>query len=60
MPKTKKGHESDEQTELLRNLLIVQLRLAGYGTRAIRAVVACENRRVLAVTRHMKKPKQER
>jgi len=44
--------EPNEQAELLRTLLIVQLRLAGFGTRQIRAVVSCETNRVTSVTRH--------
>ena len=37
---------TDEATELLRTLLIVQLRLAGLGYREIRAVAGCDMNRV--------------
>ncbi len=37
---------TDEMTELLRTLLIVQLALAGVGQRDIRAVAGCDINRV--------------
>jgi hypothetical protein len=37
---------ADEVAELLRTLLIVQLRLAGLGYREIRAVAGCDINRV--------------
>jgi hypothetical protein len=38
---TRRG-QSDEATELLRTILIVQLGLAGVGQRDIRAVAGCD------------------
>ncbi len=53
----RQGRDASELVELLRTLLIVQLRLAGFGNRQIRAVVSCDMNRVASVTKHLKSPK---
>lgn len=52
MPTTRRP--TDEATELLRTLVIVQLALAGIGQREIRAVVGCDINRVSKILRALK------
>ena len=49
-----KGKSSDEATELLRTILIVQLGLAGIGQRQIRAVAGCDMNRVTKTLKALK------
>jgi hypothetical protein len=49
-----KRKESDETTELLRTMLIVQLGLAGIGQRQIREVAGCDMNRVTKTLRALK------
>ena len=51
----KKKETRDELTELVRTLLIVQLRVAGFKQKEIRNVVGCDVNRVSAVLKHMKR-----
>jgi len=54
--------QSDDATELLRDMLIVQLGLAGVGRENIRKIARCDNNRVATVLRLLKsgkKPKQK-
>jgi hypothetical protein len=46
--------QSDEATELLRTILIVQLGLAGLGQRDIRAVAGCDINRVSKTLKPLK------
>jgi len=48
MPKTKEA-STDEFTELLRSLIIVQLGLAGVPHQNIRAIVGCDMKRVTKI-----------
>jgi len=50
--------ESDDATELLRDLLIVQLGLAGVGRDSIRKIARCDNNRVAAVLSLLRKGKK--
>lgn len=43
----------NEQIELLRNILITQLALAGVPQRRIRAIARCDMNRVAAIVRHL-------
>jgi hypothetical protein len=59
---TKKGTNNQsntiaEVTELLRDLLIVELAKAGVSQPAIRKLVGCDMHRVSRIARHFKKPK---
>jgi len=49
-----KRRSSDETTELLRTMLIVQLGLAGVGQRQIREVVGCDLNRVTKTLKALK------
>lgn len=49
-----KRNASDETTELLRTMLIVQLGLAGIGRRQIRQVVGCAMNRVTKTLKALK------
>lgn len=55
-----KKPEYDELAELIKTLLIVQLRVAGYGQKQIRDVIGCDVNRVSAVLKHMKRPKTDK
>jgi len=50
---------SAEQTELLKDLLITQLGLAGVPQLSIRAIVGCDINRVSKIVRHLKIKKQK-
>jgi hypothetical protein len=50
----KKDSETDELAELLKDLMIVQLGLAGVKQRAIRSIVGCDINRVSRIVRHFK------
>ncbi len=54
----KKSQESEGVTELLKNLMIVQLGLAGVQQRAIRSIVGCDINRVSRIVRHFKPAKK--
>jgi hypothetical protein len=45
----------EEQTEILRNLLIVQLALAGVPTHKIRAIASCGMNQVTKITKFLGK-----
>lgn len=49
-----KRNASDETTELLRTMLIVQLGLAGIGQRQIREVAGCDMNRVTKTLKALK------
>jgi len=51
---TKKPQEVHETTELLKDLLIVQLAVAGVQQRAIRSIVGCDINRVSRIARHLR------
>lgn len=58
----KKGRASattDETVELLKDLLIVQLGLAGIPQQSIRAIIGCDIVRVNKVVRHLKSKLKE-
>jgi len=46
--------EKDDATELLRDILIVQLGIAGVGRENIRKIARCNNNRVAMVLRLLK------
>lgn len=48
----------DDATELLRDMLIVHLGLAGVGRENIRKIAHCDNNRVAAVLRLLKTAKK--
>jgi hypothetical protein len=50
--------KKDDSTELLRNMLIVQLGLAGVSRDNIRKLARCDNNRVSAVLRLLKAAKK--
>lgn len=50
---------SEEQVELLRKILIVQLGLAGVPQNTVRAIVGGDIRRVNDVMRHLPRKKAE-
>ncbi len=50
----KKHNHSDEATELMRTMIIVQLGLAGVPQRAIRTIAGCDMNRVTRVLKHIK------
>jgi hypothetical protein len=55
MPKrTRKQGHTDPVTDAIKDLLIVQLALAGVRGHAIRKVVGCGMARVTQITRHLK------
>lgn len=49
----------NEDTELLRDLLIVQLGLAGVPQSSIRAIARCDINRVNRVVKHLKQKKDK-
>ncbi len=49
----KGSKQADNTEELLRTLLIVQLRLAGLAQRNIQKIVGCDVNRVSRVIKHM-------
>jgi hypothetical protein len=56
MAKKKGKPSTDEiQIDLLKNILITQLGLAGVSQQNIRKIVGCDIGRVTAVMRHLKK-----
>lgn len=54
---TKKAQDTNNATELLKDLLIVQLALAGVQQRAIRSIIGCDTNRVSRIARHLKTKK---
>ena len=56
MEKRRKKNSSPdvEQTEILKDLLITQLGLAGLPQLSIRAIVGCDIHRVSRILRHLK------
>jgi len=46
--------DADDTAELLKDLLIVQLGIAGVPQRSIRAIVGCNIGRVNRIVRHLK------
>ncbi|BAU46798.1 hypothetical protein SVA_0216 [Sulfurifustis variabilis] len=55
----KKIQEVNETAEVLKNMLIVQLALAGVQQRAIRNIVGCDINRVSRIARHLKANKSD-
>ena len=53
MPRKTKG-DGDDTTELLKDILIVQLGMAGVRQQDIRAIVGCDINRVSRIVRHLK------
>jgi len=51
MPKTQ---DRNEATEVLRDMLIVQLGLADVKQQAIRSIVGCDMHRVTRIMKHLK------
>jgi hypothetical protein len=56
MPTKKK---KDDATELLRDILMVQLGLAGIKRESIRKIARCENNRVATVLRLLRTTKKQ-
>lgn len=59
MAPKKQKPQSDPSTELLQNLLIVELAKAGVSQPAIRKILGCDMHRVSRIARHFKKKKKE-
>lgn len=57
MARKRTGRASEEQVELLRKILIVQLGLAGVRQTTVRAIVGGDIRRVNEVMKHLPKKK---
>jgi hypothetical protein len=55
----KQRPEADPNTELLQNLLIVELAKAGVSQPAIRKILGCDMHRVSRIARHFKKAKRK-
>ncbi len=53
MPRKPK-RDGDDTTELLKDILIVQLGMAGVRQQDIRAIVGCDINRVSRIVRHLK------
>jgi len=53
MPRKPK-RDADDATELLKDILIVQLGMAGVRQQDIRAIVGCDINRVSRIVRHIK------
>jgi len=53
MPRRPK-RDADDATELLKDILIVQLGMAGVRQQDIRAIVGCDINRVSRIVRHIK------
>jgi transposase-like protein len=59
MPKTKQRRKSKDSTaDLIRNLMIVQMGLAGVGQRGIREIVGGSINDVNRIVKHLKKSKR--
>lgn len=55
MARKGKGNAAkDDATELLEDLLIVQLGVAGVSQQAIRKIVGCDMNRVNSIVKHLK------
>ncbi len=50
----KRRHGGTDGTEILKDLLIVQLGIAGVPQQSIRAIVGCDIVRVNRIVRHLK------
>lgn len=50
----RKNDELDNAAEVLKDLMIVQLGLAGVQQRAIRTIVGCDINRVSRIVKHLK------
>lgn len=59
MAPRKQKTQADPNTELLQNLLIVELAKAGVSQPAIRKILGCDMHRVSRIARHFKKAKRE-
>jgi hypothetical protein len=53
-PKRSKTSPDSELTELVRDLIIVQLAAAGLGQKAIREIVGCDVNRVSRIYKHVR------
>ena len=53
-----RGKSSDERTELLRTLIIVQLGLAGIAQHSIRKIAGCDMNRVVKILKELKTKKK--
>jgi hypothetical protein len=51
---TKKSPHSDETTELIRTMVIIQLGLAGVPQRNIRTIAGCDMNRVNRILKYIK------
>lgn len=60
MAKASRTQAFNETADLLRDLLIVQLGLAGVPQRKIRTIVGCDMNRVTDIVRHLPKAKGDR
>jgi hypothetical protein len=60
MPARKKAQATPDRTqELIRDLIIVQLGLAGVGQREIRAIVGGDANRISRIVKNLKTPSQK-
>jgi len=50
----KDSDRTDESTELIRTMIIVQLGLAGVPQRSIRIIAGCDMNRVNGILKHLK------
>ncbi len=55
MPKKRNNRIGNETAELLKDMMIIQLGLAGVKQGAIRQVIGCNINRVNAIVKHLKK-----
>jgi hypothetical protein len=58
MAAKKQKPQTDLNTELLQNLLIVELAKAGVSQPQIRQILGCDMHRVSRIARHLKKRKE--
>ncbi len=54
MARKPKNFEKTDTTEVLKDILIVQLGVAGVPQQKIRAIVGCDTNRVNHIVRHLK------
>jgi hypothetical protein len=55
----KRGRDSNEVAELLKDLLITHLGIAGLPQQAIRAIVGCDINRVNRIVKHLKSARKK-
>ena len=55
-----RSRELDDSVELLKDMLIVQLSLAGVQQRSIRTIIGCDINRVNRIVKHLKLKKGKR